>query len=113
MSRQRGRLPSATERYPSSDSPRGERVLPLWPQEHPLLSGTIRDNIVYGVERKVTEEELIHVAKMANIYDFVMSTPGGFDAEVGPGGSNFSGGQQQCICHSQSHDAQPGLSAAG
>lgn len=66
-------------------------------QEHPLLSGTIRDNIVYGVERKVTEEELIHVAKMANIYDFVMSTPGGFDAEVGPGGSNFSGGQQQCI----------------
>lgn len=66
-------------------------------QEHPLLSGTIRDNIIYGVERKVTEEELIHVAKMANIYDFVMSTPGGFDAEVGPGGSNFSGGQQQCI----------------
>ena len=34
---------------------------------------------------------------MANIYDFVMNTPGQFDAEVGPGGSNFSGGQQQCI----------------
>ena len=26
-----------------------------------------------------------------------METPGGFDAQVGPGGSNFSGGQQQCI----------------
>ena len=49
------------------------------------------------MERKVTEEELIHVAKMANIYDFVMNTPGQFDAQVGPGGSNFSGGQQQCI----------------
>jgi ATP-binding cassette subfamily B protein AbcA/BmrA len=66
-------------------------------QEKPILSGTIRDNIVYGVERPVSEEELVHVAKMANIYDFVMNTPGQFDAQVGPGGSNFSGGQQQCI----------------
>lgn len=66
-------------------------------QDKPLLSGTVRDNILYGVERKVTEEELIHVAKMANVYDFVMDTPGQFDAQVGPGGSNFSGGQQQCI----------------
>ena len=66
-------------------------------QDKPLLSGTIRKNIMYGVERQVSEEELIHVAKMANIYDFVMNTPGQFDAEVGPGGSNFSGGQQQCI----------------
>ena len=37
------------------------------------------------------------MAKMANAYDFIMATPGGFDAQVGPGGSNFSGGQQQCI----------------
>ena len=66
-------------------------------QDKPLLSGTVRENILYGVERNVTEEELIHVAKMANVYDFVMATPGQFDAQVGPGGSNFSGGQQQCI----------------
>jgi ATP-binding cassette subfamily B protein AbcA/BmrA len=66
-------------------------------QNKPLLSGTVRDNILYGVDRKVSEEELIKVAKMANVYDFVMATPGEFDAEVGPGGSNFSGGQQQCI----------------
>lgn len=66
-------------------------------QEKPLISGTVRENIIYGVERKVSEEELTAVAKMANVYDFVMATPDGFDAEVGPGGSNFSGGQQQCI----------------
>ncbi|MCI8640067.1 MAG: ABC transporter ATP-binding protein [Coprococcus sp.] len=66
-------------------------------QEKPLLSGTVRENILYGVERQVSEEELIQVAKMANIYDFIMKTPGQFDAQVGPGGSNFSGGQQQCI----------------
>lgn len=81
-----------------------EFSLPSWrksfaivAQDKPLLSGTIRENILYGVERAVSEEELCRVAKMANIYEFVMETPGGFDAQVGPGGSNFSGGQQQCI----------------
>lgn len=66
-------------------------------QNSPLISGTVRENVLYGVDRDVTEEELISVAKQADIYDFVMATPGGFDAEVGPGGSNFSGGQRQCI----------------
>ena len=66
-------------------------------QDKPLLSGTVRENILYGVERPVRDEDLISVAKMANAYDFIMATPGGFDAQVGPGGSNFSGGQQQCI----------------
>lgn len=66
-------------------------------QDKPLLSGTVRENILYGVRRKVEEDELIRVAKLANIYDFVMATPGGFDAPVGMGGSNFSGGQRQCI----------------
>ena len=66
-------------------------------QDKPLLSGTVRENILYGVRRKVEEDELIRVAKLANIYDFVMAAPGGFDAPVGMGGSNFSGGQRQCI----------------
>ncbi|MDE6881198.1 MAG: ABC transporter ATP-binding protein/permease, partial [Oscillospiraceae bacterium] len=43
-------------------------------QDKPLLSGTVRDNILYGVRRRVSEEELILVAKQAGIYDFVMAT---------------------------------------
>lgn len=66
-------------------------------QDKPLLSGTVRSNILYGVRRKVSEEELVQVAKRAGIYDFVMATPGGFDAPVSVGGINFSGGQRQCI----------------
>lgn len=66
-------------------------------QDKPLLSGTVRDNILYGTRRRVSEEELVRVAKQANVYDFVMETPGGFDAQVGMGGGNFSGGQRQCI----------------
>ncbi len=61
------------------------------------MSGTVRENILYGVERETSEDELIQAARMANAYDFIMATPGGFDAQVGPDGSNFSGGQQQCI----------------
>jgi len=66
-------------------------------QNSPLIAGTVRENILYGVDRPVTEEEVVAVARQADIYDFVMATPGGFDAEVGPGGTNFSGGQRQCI----------------
>lgn len=66
-------------------------------QKNPLLMGTVRENIVYGLKREVSEEELIDVAKQANCYDFIMDKPGGFDAEVGMDGGNFSGGQRQCI----------------
>ena len=66
-------------------------------QDKPLLSGSIKDNILYGVRRKVDRDELVRIAKLANIYDFVMATPGGFDAPVGMDGGNFSGGQRQRI----------------
>jgi len=57
----------------------------------------VRENITYGLDREVSEEELIAAAKKANCYDCIMAKPGGFDEDVGPGGSNFSGGQAQCI----------------
>lgn len=66
-------------------------------QTEPLIGGTVRENITYGLDREVSEEELIAVAKKANCYDFVMEKPEGFDEDVGLGGSNFSGGQAQCI----------------
>ena len=66
-------------------------------QDDMVMSGTVRENILYGVQRKVSDDELIAVAKKANVYDFIMETPGGFDAEVGVDGRNFSGGQRQCI----------------
>ncbi len=62
-----------------------------------LIGGTVRENITYGLDREVSDEELIEVAKKANCYDFVMEKPDGFDEDVGLDGSNFSGGQGQCI----------------
>lgn len=66
-------------------------------QDMPLIGGTVRENITYGLNRPVSEEELIAVAKRANCYDFIQAKPKGFDEDVGLDGSNFSGGQAQCI----------------
>ena len=66
-------------------------------QDNPLIGGTVRENITYGLDREVSEEELIEVAKKANCYDCIMEKPNGFDEDVGMDGSNFSGGQGQCI----------------
>ncbi len=66
-------------------------------QKSPLIGGTVRENITYGLSQPVSDERLYDVAKKANCYDFVMKKPGGFEEDVGLGGSNFSGGQGQCI----------------
>ena len=66
-------------------------------QKNPLVSGTVRENLTYGLDREVSEEELIQVTKRANCYDCIMSKPNGFNEDVGLDGSNFSGGQGQCI----------------
>ena len=61
-----------------------------------LFSGTIRDNILYGSPDK-TEAEMIKASKQANIHDFVMNLPNGYDTEVGERGVKLSGGQKQRI----------------
>ncbi len=66
-------------------------------QGNPLMSGTVRENMLYGLERSVTEEELLKVARLTGVADFVGEKAADYDVQVGPNGSNFSGGQQQLI----------------
>lgn len=66
-------------------------------QDSPLIYGSIRENIVYGVEREVSENEVTQAAEAANALQFIKEFPKGFDADVGEGGSNLSGGQRQRI----------------
>lgn len=61
-----------------------------------LFSGSIKDNILYGSPEK-SEEEMIVAAKRANIHDYVMTLPSGYDTEVGERGVKLSGGQKQRI----------------
>ncbi|WP_405390409.1 MULTISPECIES: ABC transporter ATP-binding protein [Peribacillus] len=66
-------------------------------QESPIVSGTIRDNICYGIERDITDEELNEVAKMAYADQFISDLPNGYDTAVGERGMKLSGGQRQRI----------------
>ncbi|KIL35669.1 multidrug ABC transporter permease [Cohnella kolymensis] len=66
-------------------------------QESPLMSGTIRDNITYGLDREVSEQQLRSVAEMAYADGFVDELPEGFNTQVGERGIKLSGGQRQRI----------------
>ena len=61
-----------------------------------LFAGTVRDNILYGSPEK-SEAEMIAAAKRANIHEYIMSLPKGYDTEVGERGIKLSGGQKQRI----------------
>ncbi|RRD37256.1 ABC transporter ATP-binding protein [Fusobacterium nucleatum] len=66
------------------------------PQETFLFGGTIKENISFG--KKVTDEEIISAAKMANAYNFIQEDlPNKFETEVGERGALLSGGQKQRI----------------
>ena len=61
-----------------------------------LFCGTIRENIAYG-KPGATMEEIEDAARKANIHDFIMSLPDGYDSFVGERGTRLSGGQKQRI----------------
>ena len=61
-----------------------------------LFCGTVRENIAYG-KPDASDEEIIEAAKNANIHDFIMSLPDGYDTFVGERGTRLSGGQKQRI----------------
>ena len=59
-----------------------------------LFSGTFKENIAYG-NLEASMEEIIEASKKANIYDYIMSLPHGFDTQIGERGVRLSGGQKQ------------------
>ena len=70
------------------------RAIGIVQQDVFLFNGTIKENILYG-KLDATDEEVIEASKRANIYDYIMSLPNGFDSEIGERGVRLSGGQKQ------------------
>lgn len=67
-------------------------------QESPLMNGTIRENVLYGVDSQSVSEEAIEQAlKQANAWEFVSKLEQGLETPVGEGGIKLSGGQRQRI----------------
>ena len=63
-------------------------------QEAYLFNGTILDNLRYA-KPDTTMDEVVEACKTANIYDFILRQPEGFDTEVGNRGLKLSGGEKQ------------------
>ena len=61
-----------------------------------LFCGSIRENIAYG-RPDASMEEIVEAAKKANIHEFIMGLPDGYETFVGERGTRLSGGQKQRI----------------
>lgn len=70
--------------------------LSLVAQEPNMFQGTIRENILLGVEPdSVTEDQIEQVCRDASIHDFIVSLPEGYNTDIGSRGVSLSGGQKQ------------------
>lgn len=72
------------------------KFISVVPQSPVLFTGTVRENIVYGLER-VSEEEVGHAIEAANLKSVIAKLPKGLDTMIGEHGANLSGGQRQRI----------------
>ncbi|MBQ2730984.1 MAG: ABC transporter ATP-binding protein [Clostridia bacterium] len=70
------------------------RAIGIVQQDVFLFNASIKENILYG-KPDATDEEVVAAAKRANIHDFILSMPDGYDTEIGERGVRLSGGQKQ------------------
>ncbi|WP_270934796.1 ABCB family ABC transporter ATP-binding protein/permease [Falsiroseomonas oryzae] len=66
------------------------------PQDTVLFNDTIRYNIAYG-RPGATQEEIEQAARLAQVHDFVLKLPDGYDTRVGERGLKLSGGEKQRV----------------
>jgi ATP-binding cassette subfamily B protein len=66
-------------------------------QEPFLFSRTIKENIIYGINREISDDEIEMAAKTAAIHDSILEFPEGYNTLVGERGVTLSGGQKQRV----------------
>lgn len=71
------------------------QIAAVW-QDCRLFYGTVEENILIG-RPEASHEDVVRAAKEANIHDFVVSLPDGYNTLLGEGGARFSGGERQRI----------------
>ncbi|KAH6998433.1 P-loop containing nucleoside triphosphate hydrolase protein [Ilyonectria sp. MPI-CAGE-AT-0026] len=84
------------------------KYLSLVAQEATLFQGTLRENILLGVDPTViTDEELHQACRDASIHEFIVSLPEGYNTNIGSRGVSLSGGQKQRIAIARALIRQP------
>ncbi len=85
------------------------RQIGIVEQEAFLFSRNIRENIAYGVQRQVTDEEIEAAAHAAAIHEVIMTFPEGYNTIVGEKGVTLSGGQKQRLTIARTLLKNPGI----
>jgi ATP-binding cassette subfamily B protein len=93
---QKGRIRFDGQDMEELDMRTARRFISVVPQETILFSGTIRENVTYGL-RDVSAEKLRSVIAAANLTEMVDSLPQGLETRIGEDGALLSGGQRQRI----------------
>ncbi len=70
------------------------RSIGIVQQDIYLFNASIKDNILYG-RPEASDEEIIEAAKRANIHEYILSLPDGYETVIGERGVKLSGGQKQ------------------
>ncbi|KAH8629622.1 Leptomycin B resistance protein pmd1 [Alternaria alternata] len=84
------------------------RNVSLVQQEPSLFPGSVRENIMHGVDAAdISATEIEEACRAANVWEFVSSLPEGLETLCGIGGSQFSGGQRQRIAIARALVRQP------
>ena len=73
------------------------KKIAMVPQSPFLISGTIKDNVCYGMKEEVSLEEVKEACKKADIDNFIENLEEKYNTMVKEGGANLSGGQRQRI----------------
>ena len=76
-------------------------------QSAPLFSGTIRDNIHYGISENKSEEELDELCRIVNLTEVLAEKENGLDEELGEAGNRLSGGQRQRVAIARAMAGNP------
>ncbi|CAK7905690.1 ATP-dependent permease Mdl1p, mitochondrial [[Candida] anglica] len=88
-------------------------IIGIVQQEPVLLSGSILENIVYGLTsteiNKLTMDDVIDAAKSANCHDFISNFPEGYDTIIGARGASLSGGQKQRVAIARALIKKPSI----
>lgn len=66
-------------------------------QNNPIFSGSVRENIAYGVSGEADDAAVFQAAKLADADGFIRELPQGYDSDVGSGGALLSAGQRQRV----------------
>lgn len=83
--------------HKSTDLEEWRKMFSYVSQDCPIIVGSVRENITYGIDEKISEEKVVEVSKLANCHEFIKKLPYGYDTILNERGIDLSGGQRQRI----------------